>query len=1380
MGAITIKDVTFNNVPNKKKGTKIANMLTQSNITISQTVNEYLQSDEFYKFISALDIDWGRIQIDNNITIEDTADLINWIKSLEASRDYNDLINTPTGLIIKQEVPPGIMLFWPDVEGKEGEIIRHLYLEQRYTPKSQANIIYYRADTDENGRVFEQPVYEYSVDIPVVQYDGLQIETNSNSTYQVQYVDHNEEFKVEQLNKNKSLILYKGSHGIIKSSSSGPTVQFKLFSIRYYMYTAGQWKEVSLNKKIYNWALQPTKPDYSYSEISNTPTIPEAQIQADWNQLNNSSVDFIKNKPTIPTNVSDLTNDSNFATVEKLQSGFVKEIQTHEYVEIGGIKWATMNIGATTETDYGNYYKYGLGKNIYNRSQSYYDGIENPLNKNVDTVAQEWGGKWRMPTKTELESLIENSDYTQENNFNNSGVNGIKFTDKNDNTKYIFIPASGCYFGSYLEGRGDYCYLWSSSPYGSSSTEAYGLELDTVIFISRSMGIPVRGVYDDSIDIPTVPDNWIQSDWDQNNSQELDYIKNKPTIPSKISDLTDDSNFITTQKLSSGFTTTAQTHEFVIIGNRKWAKTNIGAISETDYGDYFQLGKINTYQESRIEPVYEVSGDQLPLNVDTVAQRWGGGWRMPTNEEFQELMEATNYTWEINFNNSGINGGKFTSKTDNTKYLFFPAAGMYRDSYNVLFNRGNVSMLLSSSTNNNSYPLSALYLISGSRSFNLNSDLSIGCSVRGIYDETISTPIITPTIPDNWIQPDWNQTDSTALDYIKNKPNVVNGISGEDGKSAYELYVETVPNGETPLTLVEWIDSLKGQGKSAYELYVENVPSGETILTENEWLESLHSQDGITPTINITPISGGNNIAFNYGVGDSRNTNFNVMNGSDAPSLQQIQADWNQINSSSLDYIKNKPTIPTKTSDLTNDSYFTNKQKLQAGFAKSTEHDYVEIGGVKWATMNVGANSETDYGNYYQWGAIETYQNTDQYYTGTNTLPTSRDIVALTWWGNWRMPTKVEFDSLIESTNYTWETNFNGSGVNGGKFTDKTDSSKYVFFPAAGIYYDGRLYDVGSEGEIWNSTPDVGDNAYRLYYFDIDNDGSHSDNRRHGYSVRGVLDDSDEFYNTNSPTTPDNWIQPDWNQDDPDQLDYIKNKPTTFSDQVQSDWTETDSSKLSYIRNKPTISQQVQADWTETSSVKKSYIKNKPKVNTINGYSILVSDNAFSPVDIDARGNWNETNTNSIKYIENKPTIRNDQEIYNISRNYIPVFYDHLNSSFSFNNSTYQTINDILCSLGGKIYFSIGIGDVNTENILIFNRVSVYTLNEMWKLSGNITYNTQNNTFEIPSTLDNNNYNEYLITIINDNSDNRTITNVRPLIPVYTYNSSNSNLDISL
>ena len=41
--------------------------------------------------------------------------------------------------------------------------------------------------------------------------------------------------------------------------------------------------------------------NHTISNITDFPTIPAAQIQADWNQTTATALDFIKNKPTIPT-----------------------------------------------------------------------------------------------------------------------------------------------------------------------------------------------------------------------------------------------------------------------------------------------------------------------------------------------------------------------------------------------------------------------------------------------------------------------------------------------------------------------------------------------------------------------------------------------------------------------------------------------------------------------------------------------------------------------------------------------------------------------------------------------------------------------------------------------------------------------------------------------------------------------------------------------------------------------------------------------------------------------------------------------------------------------------------------------------------------------
>ena len=54
----------------------------------------------------------------------------------------------------------------------------------------------------------------------------------------------------------------------------------------------------------------------SYNDLINKPTIPAAQVNSDWNST--SGVSEILNKPTIPTATSDLTNDSGFVTSSDL------------------------------------------------------------------------------------------------------------------------------------------------------------------------------------------------------------------------------------------------------------------------------------------------------------------------------------------------------------------------------------------------------------------------------------------------------------------------------------------------------------------------------------------------------------------------------------------------------------------------------------------------------------------------------------------------------------------------------------------------------------------------------------------------------------------------------------------------------------------------------------------------------------------------------------------------------------------------------------------------------------------------------------------------------------------------------------------------------
>lgn len=173
-------------------------------------------------------------------------------------------------------------------------------------------------------------------------------------------------------------------------------------------------------------------------------------------------------------------------------------------------------------------------------------------------------------------------------------------------------------------------------------------------------------------------------------------------------------------------------------------------------------------------------------------------------------------------------------------------------------------------------------------------------------------------------------------------------------------------------------------------------------------------------------------------------------------------------------------------------------------------HAYVDLGlpsGTKWATMNVGASSETDYGNYYQYGkGAAQYAATsgDSNYSGTeDPLDSSVDTAVQVWGGFWHMPTRAQIEELIANTTYQWVTDYKGSGINGGTFT--ATNGAVLFFPAAGGWLDGRQYGVGNYGDCWGSSPNGSDYAYGL---DFNNSGKNvfDDNRESGHSVRGVID----------------------------------------------------------------------------------------------------------------------------------------------------------------------------------------------------------------------------------------------------------------------------------
>ena len=98
-------------------------------------------------------------------------------------------------------------------------------------------------------------------------------------------------------------------------------------------------------------------------------------------------------------------------------------------------------------------------------------------------------------------------------------------------------------------------------------------------------------------------------------------------------------------------------------------------------------------------------------------------------------------------------------------------------------------------------------------------------------------------------------------------------------------------------------------------------------------------------------------------------------------------------------------------------------------------HEYVEIGGIKWAVTNIGAEKETDGGLYFAFGEAQGYTaeqvlKGERKFVKNEYTDTNFDAVNAYWGGKWRLPTIEEFQALLDSANHGWIYNYR-SGVNG-------------------------------------------------------------------------------------------------------------------------------------------------------------------------------------------------------------------------------------------------------------------------------------------------------------------------------------------------------------
>lgn len=169
--------------------------------------------------------------------------------------------------------------------------------------------------------------------------------------------------------------------------------------------------------------------------------------------------------------------------------------------------------------------------------------------------------------------------------------------------------------------------------------------------------------------------------------------------------------------------------------------------------------------------------------------------------------------------------------------------------------------------------------------------------------------------------------------------------------------------------------------------------------------------------------------------------------------------------------------------------HFKNGQKIQfpsvnvdyVDFSEKAPDPIVSAGAVVdlglsvyWCSCNVGAESPEEYGDYYAWGETKpkssyrpenySYYNTEtETYTdiGENISGTEYDAATVNLGSDWKMPTKDEFQELLDNCTWEWT---QISGVNGYKITGSNGNS--IFIPATGTSVMGTRYYTGTDAKI--------------------------------------------------------------------------------------------------------------------------------------------------------------------------------------------------------------------------------------------------------------------------------------------------------------------------
>lgn len=430
----------------------------------------------------------------------------------------------------------------------------------------------------------------------------------------------------------------------------------------------------------------------------------------------------------------------------------------------------------------------------------------------------------------------------------------------------------------------------------------------------------------------------VQADWDETNTSLPSYIRNKPTIPSG------------NQLLPPA--TSADEDKVLAVdenGDPEWRDAGEGLMAvahdTTLTGDGTNSNPLSvnsSYVQSKLTP-----GNGIQIVSDTISARVDG-----TTIDFDQAGNLSVKS-PLVLNGQGtqtVVGGNGVSVENTTTHA------------STTINYGGVT--LSDGTNSDTFDLGDLQKLNGIEAgaeVNVQSDwnqsnstaddfiknkpdLTVFATKSELNDKqdvltpgtgiTITNNVISATV-DPQVQADWAQSDSAAVDYIKNKPqNLVQDAdyvhTDNNFTDADESKLDNIQAGAEANVQANWAET-----DTAADSYIQNKPAnlvqdanyvhtdnnfttsektklagiqaGAEQNVQSDWLQDDSSADDFIKNKPANLVQDANYVHTDNNFTNADKTK---LDGVEAGAEVNVQSDWNQTDTSADDYIKNKPVIP--------------------------------------------------------------------------------------------------------------------------------------------------------------------------------------------------------------------------------------------------------------------------------------------------------------------------------------------------------------------------------------------------------------------------------------------------------------------------------------